>query len=56
MTSAVAELSRSSCEPTLFFTSDDLALDVALLQLDALLRKVEHLAVDLDVGDEIVVG
>jgi hypothetical protein len=33
-----------------------LAFDVALLQVDALLRKIEHLAVDFDVGDQIVIG
>jgi len=33
-----------------------LALDVALLQVDRLLRQIEHLAVDFHIGDEIVVG
>ena len=32
------------------------AIDVALLQVDRLLRQIEHLAVDFDVGDQIVIG
>ncbi len=33
-----------------------LAIDVAPLQVDALLRQIEHIAVDLYVGLQIVVG
>ncbi|OIQ76133.1 hypothetical protein GALL_421900 [mine drainage metagenome] len=33
-----------------------LALDVALLQIDSLLRKIFHLLVDPDVGHQIVIG
>ena len=37
-------------------TSAWLAVDVALLQVDALLREIEHLAVNLHVGDQVVIG
>ena len=56
VTSPVAELSRSSCEPTFCSTSACLRFDVALLQIDALLREVEHLSVDFDVGDQILIS
>ncbi len=33
-----------------------LAIDIALLQFDALLHQIAHLAVDLEVRDQVVVG